>query len=250
MLRRIVEYAARGKVFKRKLPPKFGKTPLYVTPDSQLKYLSLWGDVFDNQLLKIAQTRIKENSIVWDIGANVGVFSFAAANIAKHGEVLAVEPDQWLISLIRRSMQLPQNRQLNLKSLSVAISDKNGVKNFYISKRGRALNQLETVRGLEKKEARETMLVPTLTLDTLLENFRPPTFIKIDVESAELPVLQGARKILTEIKPVLYIEVSENTKSAVTTLLCNHGYSLFSGKNMCQISVCEFNTLAISSEKI
>jgi precorrin-6B methylase 2 len=56
------------------------------------------------KLLAIAKELIKPGMVLWDIGANVGAFTMAAAYMAgKVGKVLAIEPDSWLTSLIRRS---------------------------------------------------------------------------------------------------------------------------------------------------
>lgn len=53
-------------------------------------------------------------------------------------------------------------------------------------------------------------LVPVTTLDTFVEHINIPNkirFIKIDVEGAELRVLQGSIKLLTEAKPLILCEL-------------------------------------------
>jgi FkbM family methyltransferase len=193
MLRTIVEKMARGISIKRQLPSRFGKTSLYVSPDSQLKYLKPGEQGLDSELLKIVDKWINENSIVWDIGANVGVFSFAAASIARNGFTLAVEADIWLNQLMRKSLSIHENSELNIQILPCAIADRNGIATFLISNRGRALNALE-LTGMRYGNIREKNTVATLTLDTLLDFCDAPTFIKIDVEGAELIVLNAAKK--------------------------------------------------------
>jgi FkbM family methyltransferase len=47
---------------------------------------------------------VKSNTTVWDIGANMGLFSFAAAALG--AEVLALEAGPRLAALLRRSAQL------------------------------------------------------------------------------------------------------------------------------------------------
>jgi FkbM family methyltransferase len=49
---------------------------------------------------------VRPGSVVWDIGASVGLFSFSAAALAGPGGfVLAIEPDVWLAHLLARSAQ-------------------------------------------------------------------------------------------------------------------------------------------------
>ena len=253
MIRVLAEKLSRQRILKRRLPSRFSSTPLYVSPDSQLKYLKLGSGAFDQDLLTIADQYINEYSQVWDIGANVGVFAFAAASLAKRGAVLAVEADIWLAQLMKKSLALKKNNKLNLKILPSAISDQCGVATFFISKRGRALNSLKIVGGGIIEGIRDEVVVPTLTLDSLLDFFHAPSFIKIDVEGAEAYVLRGSRKILEYIRPVIYIEVCSEANEEVMAIFNEWNYILFDGsKNIEEqepLSVCKFNTLAIPREK-
>jgi FkbM family methyltransferase len=254
MLRSILERLLREKHLKRRLPLRFGRTPLYVSPDAQLKFLKPGDGAFDSELLSVISEHIREDSVVWDIGANVGVFSFAAASTAKKGKVLAVEADIWLAQLITKSLRLKENQALNIRVLPCAVSDRNGVASFLIASRGRASNALETTSTRSQSGGiREKTTVPTLTLDTLLEFFDSPTFVKIDIEGAEAMALRGAGRLLAEVCPVIYIEVGAEANEAVTSILSKAGYVLFDGsvplKEQAPIDRCAYNTLAMPREK-
>jgi FkbM family methyltransferase len=254
-VRTIIERLSRGRYLKRRLPARFDHTPLYVSPDAQLKYLKPGNDAFDSELLKIVDEYVREDSVVWDIGANVGVFAFAAASVAKKGSALAVEADIWLAQLIRRSISLKENVGLDIQVLPSAIADKNGAATFLIAKRGRASNALEAVGGRSQAGGiRERVTVPTLTLDTLLDFFSPPTFAKIDVEGAEAMVLHGASRVLRDIRPTIYIEVGREADVEVTSVFRRNGYELFDGSAPVQeqepAASCAFNTLAVPREKL
>jgi FkbM family methyltransferase len=250
-LRAVVERLARGRTLKRRLPGRFAPTELYVSPDAQLKYVKPGVEAFDADLLRVVDTQIREDSIVWDIGANVGVFTFAAASVARKGMTLAVEPDIWLTQLLRRSQRLRKNVGLNVVVLPAAVADRDGIATFTIARRGRASNALESVGGrTESGGARETQTVPTLTLDTLLDFTPAPTFVKVDVEGAEALALRGAQRLLRDVRPTVYIEVGQEHSDEVAKRLTDHGYALFDGAQLANEARgptpnCAFNTLAI-----
>ena len=250
MLRSAVERFSRGKLIRRRLPRRFNHVPLYVSPDSQLKYMKPGEAAFDLELLKVVETFISDTSIVWDIGANVGVFSFAAAGVAKNGSVLAVEADIWLAQIVRKSLLLNENKNLNVDVLPCAIANEDGVATFLIAQRGRASNSLESIGGHSQTGGvRERVSVPTLTLDTLLNHFKAPTFLKVDVEGAETMVLQGATRLLRDIRPMIYIEVGDEENAEVTKILTESNYRLYDiSKDIVSqtpMEKCLFNTLAI-----
>jgi FkbM family methyltransferase len=250
MLRTLAERLGRGRIVKRRLPREFGRTALFVSPDAQLKYLKPGAAAFDANLLRLAEEIVRADSIVWDIGANVGVFSFAAASLARAGSVLAVEPDIWLARVVRRSAALKGNRRLDVRVLAAAASNVNGVATFLIARRGRASSALEAAGGrTEMGGVRERVVVPTLTLDTLLEHFDAPSVVKIDVEGAEHLVLQGAARLLRDVRPALIVEVGSEAREAATRILREAGYTLFDGDlpagERGEIPACAFNTLAV-----
>jgi FkbM family methyltransferase len=250
MLRTLAERLSRGRIIKRRLPREFGRTALFVSPDAQLKYLKPGAAAFDEGLLRLAKETVRADSVVWDIGANVGVFSFAAASLATKGSVLAVEPDIWLARIVRRSASLKKNRTLGVRVLAAAASNANGVATFLIAGRGRASSALEAAGGRsEMGGIRERVVVPTLTLDTLLEHFDRPSVVKIDVEGAEDLVLEGAGKLLSDVRPTLLIEVGSEARGAATRILRKAGYVLFDGDlppgERVEIPDCAFNTLAV-----
>jgi FkbM family methyltransferase len=245
MFRRWIEQLSRDSYFRRRLPTAFDRVPIYVSPDSQLKYMRLSSDAFDAGLLAVATDFLKPDFNMWDIGANVGVFTFAAATRIKKGKVLAVEADIWLAQLIQKSLSLNRERGFDITVLPAAVSDQLGVARFIIAARGRASNSLRSVRDSRSMGGvREEQTVSTLTLDVLLDNLFKPDFIKIDVEGAEKMVLDGAHKVLGEIRPMLYIEVSPDNCDAVTETLKSYKYRLVDGESRSPVEKCSFNTIA------
>src|SRR5687767_87149 len=167
MLRTLAERVSRGVVFRRRLPKRFRRLPIFVTPDAGLRFWRRNLDVADSQLFDWASEFVHAGDVVWDIGANVGLFSFASAvRAGSSGRVYAVEPDLWLATLLRRSASLTDYSRAPVEILPVAISDKIGLARFRIAARGRCANSLEDAGGSSQAGGvRETGWVATVTLD-------------------------------------------------------------------------------------
>src|SRR5579863_7207307 len=103
-LRSAVERASHRLVVRRRLPPPFEGARIYVSTEGGLRYLARTIAQVDPALLRLAADVVRGGDTVWDIGANMGLFTFAAAVMAgPEGRVLAVEPDTDLVGLLRRS---------------------------------------------------------------------------------------------------------------------------------------------------
>lgn len=229
--RKIAELASRGVVLKRKLPSQFGGAPLFVSPDSGLKYYRRDLRKVDPFLLTMAAELVRPGNVVWDIGANVGLFSFAAAGLAgSSGYVASVEPDGWLVSLLRRSASLNHPSRARVVVVPAAVSDSMGMAELHVASRARSAN---FIGGTERSEAGGTRRIDSViavTLDWLLDHLPPPQVLKIDVEGMEHRVLAGAYKLLTQVRPRIWCEVLACNAEATSTALHAAGYEILSGK--------------------
>ena len=231
MIRQLAERLARGRTLRRTLLVAGRRVPIHISPDAQLKYLKPGARAFDADLLELAERRLSADSVVWDVGSNVGTFAVAAAAVAQEGRVFAIEADIWLAGLLRRTAAEPAYAG-RIEVVPCAVAASAGVARFAIAARGRASNALEQGGGRSQMGGvREVVLVPTLPLDTLLDWLPPPSFVKIDVEGAELAVLQGAERLLREVRPSIYIEVDEASAEAVFALFTRHNYAGFDPAN-------------------
>ncbi|MEO8660329.1 MAG: FkbM family methyltransferase [Bryobacteraceae bacterium] len=225
-MRSIIERLSRQIVLRRKLPAEFGRRQIYVSPGSALRY---WGkiDGVDPKLLHNADKLVRPNDVVWDIGANVGLFAFsAAAKAGAGGTILAVEADAWLVNLLMRSSGIQDSMSAPVRVLSAAVSDSIGVASFHIAGRGRASNHLDGLQNSQAGGTQQIQSVLTVTLDWLLNHFPPPNLVKIDVEGAESLVLAGAERLLSQIRPRILCEVNAKSTEAVTKVFKHYGYLL------------------------
>jgi FkbM family methyltransferase len=232
VLRRWIERFSRGIVLRRRLPAELGGGELFVSPDSALK---LWHPDLrsvDEGLLRLAAELVGPGEVVWDVGANVGLFAFAAAHAAgPQGRVLAVEADPWLAGLLRRSAQARSAGSAPVEILPAAVMDRQGTVELCVSARGRAGNHLRAVRGSSQTGGvRQVQEIESVTLDGLLDSFPPPGLVKIDVEGAEALCLRGGEKLLREVRPRLLVEVAEPNADEIGARLRAEGYSIFDAR--------------------
>ncbi len=249
--RKAAEHLSRGIVFKRRLPSEFHRLPIYVSPEASLRYWLRMSKV-DPMLYRMARELVKPGAHVWDVGANVGLFSFCAAALAgPSGFVLAIEPDVWLAQLINRSSWRWKYTQACAAPVSVvctAISDRNQVSNLQISDRSRAASHLSETRGSTQAQgsrfSQPTLSVP---LDFLLDYFPAPTVLKIDTETHETHVLQGALRLLEMVRPVIWCEVSPENSKAVFDILNPLGYELYAAAAPARVPLdrASWDTLAL-----
>jgi FkbM family methyltransferase len=241
---------SRNLVLARRLPREFDSVRVYVSPDSALRFWRWQLGAEERRLLDWARELVGPGASVWDVGANVGVFAFAAASRAgRAGRVLAFEPDPFLAGLLRRTATAVPSQLAMVEVVEAAACERVGRARLHIAARGRASNHLEGAGRTTAGGIRDVREVAALTLDSLLSSCRAPDLLKIDVEGAEAAVLRGARELLRGHRPRLLCEVSAELQEVVTGELNELGYRLFDAERPAAqrqpIERAAWNTLAL-----
>ncbi len=231
MLRTIAERLSRGRSFRYQLPQIYGGCRIYISPEAGLRYwLPARALRTDQKLLMNAAETVKPGAVVWDVGANMGLFSFAAAGLAgSQGRVFALEPDAVMARLLRRSARL-NPAAAPVEVIPCAVSDNVALARFNIAKRSRTSNYLDGFGMSQTGGVREVETVLTVSLDWLAQQIPLPDVLKIDVEGAESNVFRGARQMLKERRPFLIFEMKASHWDEISHLLGGLGYTLFNSE--------------------
>jgi FkbM family methyltransferase len=175
---------------------------------------------------------IPEGSVLWDVGANIGLYTIYAAK-ARNCHVFAFEPSVFNLELLARNIFI-NSLQRQVSIVPIALSDKVGSNMFKMSntnlggalstfgesfdQNGNIMNEVfeyQTI-GVSMNDAVRLLEIPT------------PNYIKIDVDGIEHFILRGGANVLNKVDSVL-IEINDDFVSqAQQTIqhLTNAGLSL------------------------
>ncbi|HET9183244.1 MAG TPA: FkbM family methyltransferase [Candidatus Angelobacter sp.] len=247
VFRRALERFSRERVITRRLPVDLGRAKIFVSPDASLQFWYPRWSAKNRDLMDMASKTVKPGNVVWDIGANVGLYSFAAAwAVGEQGAVYAIEPDVLLCDLLQKSSASLSSGYAKVKPICAAVSDCLDLAELHIANRGRCANFIGK-GSTQHGGTRRVNLVPTLTLDWLAERLPAPDVIKIDVERMENRVLAGASNVL-ERHPRIVCECGSELSGEVTRIFKKFGYSLFDGDNsFAPVDHATWSTFAIAT---
>lgn len=205
--------------------------------DSVMQYYRLRSCAKEPETVRWIECYIKPGDVLYDIGANIGAYSFAAcSHCAGQITVHAFEPS------FSNYYYLCQNVILNGCQQSItphmmALAKESGVSvfNYQSTEAGTALHTLGA-RVDYKGEAFEPVHVQRVisySIDDLVSayGFPVPSHIKLDVDGIELDILHGAAKTLLDSR-VRSIQVEmcdyRETESTFTEFLGDKGFRLAS----------------------
>lgn len=186
---------------------------IWVSPTENLGYL-LGTD--EAHLQRAIRKYVAAGDTVYDVGANVGYVSLSLAKqVGNNGHVVAFEPVPRNIEAFRRNVEI--NGLTNVRLLEAAASDNAGDAVIRIAEN---FSTASLVWHRNNPSATQ-LRIRTVSIDELVEagEIGCPKFVKIDVEGAEGPVLQGMRRTLAAARPVLFVECSEAGREPAWHLL-------------------------------
>ena len=158
----------------------------------------------------------KKNSVFWDVGSNIGLYSCYAAK-KKNCDVFAFEPSYFNLPIL--SQNINYNRIQNKVSIiPLPLSDKISHSTFNMSDitEGGALSSFSSLKGYDGKNIKKNFYYKTFgtSIDKFLSQYRlkSPDYLKIDVDGIDHLVLKGGSKSILKCKSIL-IEINLKYKS-------------------------------------
>jgi FkbM family methyltransferase len=158
---------------------------------------------------------IPEGAVLWDVGANVGLYSVYAAK-KRNCRVFSFEPSVFNLELLARNISLNGLTE-QVCIIPLALSDHlgNSTMRMTTTEWGGALSTFGKDFGWDGKQIQQVFQFKTVGLSmddaARLLSIPSPNFVKMDVDGLEHFILKGGPGVLGEIEGIL-IEVNDDFK--------------------------------------
>lgn len=148
----------------------------------------------------------KQSSVIFDIGANTGLYALAAKAINPHAKVYAFDPVHLVYDKLRQNIVLNNS---DIIAVEMAASDSDGFATIYDTLHEHTLSVAVNKNLLPAGAKASEVRIETITLDSFIRKnkIQKIDLMKIDVETHEPEVLQGFKEHLSYFRPVLIIEI-------------------------------------------
>lgn len=181
---------------------------------------------------------IKKDEVLWDIGANIGIYSLFAAS--KKISTYSFEPFPGNYYLLSKNIEINEYSNY-ISAFCIAFSEKTGIDEFYMEDTGLGTAEhsfsVQTDWRGEEKQYKNSQKVIGFSIDDFIQYFHPefPNHLKIDVDGIEDSVLFGAKKTLNDkrLKSILIeLDVSRaGYYEGVKQFLADSGFTLTSKRH-------------------
>ncbi|MEI7584597.1 FkbM family methyltransferase [Runella sp.] len=159
---------------------------------------------FEDHILFVFQKLLSVDSIVLDIGANIGWYSLIAAQkIKAENHIYAFEPASNAYQKLLKHISLNEASQISAHNCCIADYEGEILLNICED------DAYNSVGNSPILNIQEQVNSPVINIDAFIEKYRIPKvdIIKIDTEGAEMLVLKGAKKTLQKFSPVIFLKL-------------------------------------------
>ncbi len=200
-----------------------------------------WGYLIENQLfwqgiegwekisLRLWAQLATRSGVIFDVGANTGIYSLIASTVNRKANVIAVEPIERVYKKLVHNIKL---NAFNITPLNVAISDQDGTAPIYDHAGSEHVLAVSLQKDWNQQHIVTTAVdVNIRTITTIMKelSLSHVALIKIDVEGHELNVLNGFKNIIERDRPTMLLELlSRETAAKIASLIGKVDYVFYS----------------------
>ncbi|MBS1647820.1 MAG: FkbM family methyltransferase [Bacteroidetes bacterium] len=177
--------------------------------ENEIFWLGLTGG-WEKESIKIWLKLCEKSNVVFDVGANTGVYALMAKAVNKQSRVFAFEPNPYFYKMLCDNIKI---NNYNIIPIDKIVSNTNDTQT------------IEDYSGQVKE-----LSLNAITLDFFIKQQNLPVvdLIKIDVETHEPLVFEGFLKYLKLFKPTILVEIlNEEIANKIQDSVQSLGYLYF-----------------------
>jgi len=190
-------------------------------------HLYMYGPKKNEKIVPLMERYAQPGGVAIDVGAHSGYFTLCLSDaVGANGKVYAFEASPVIYAELRETID--SNGLGNILAFNNAVSDKSEQTDFYLAPNWKS--EISSMRHGEGKR----ISIEAVALDDVIPDSQPVSFVKIDVEGAEMKVLKGMEAIIQRDAPVMVIEISDSwlkelgsSSAEVFDFLFRHGYEIY-----------------------
>ena len=175
---------------------------------------------YEQQNTKLLKLKLKEDSIILDVGAHYGFYTLFCAAKTPKGKIISIEAEKDIFKYLVENVNL--NDYNNIQCLNYAVWNTDDYE-IPIYKSQNGFPNAGCFGSGDKFS-----LVKTRTLDRIVTEYKLEIidWLKIDVEKAEVHVLEGAKDALSITKNVLIEIHTKKIGLKCEKILKNAGFAI------------------------
>ena len=197
---------------------------------------------YEHEIQAILLSAARRDTVVFDIGANIGVSVIPLLSRGDGCRVVSIEASPNVLPFLARThSECPHKGRWEI--VRKAVTDRAG-ESISCTVHRSGGDVYDGIKHTGRADSAETITVPTTTVDAEWEERGRPTvsLIKIDTEGAEIGVLKGAKECVQVCRPSIITEWSPknfvaygNDPSDMWTLARDFGYDVFAIPTMAPV---------------
>lgn len=185
---------------------------LLIRGDLISSYVNMLGHWADIEVDLFRALLPAQGGVCVEVGANIGMHSVPLSRLCEGGEVVCYEPQRPVFHVLCANLAL--NDRLNVRTRHAAVGEKSGRITIQTGAYDQPWNygSFSIDKGFStegqfagKVESEEVDMV-ALDKDPALAQLERLDLLKIDAEGHELAVLKGARKLIKQFQPAVFVE--------------------------------------------
>jgi FkbM family methyltransferase len=187
-----------------------------------------WLGTYEPELQSALRRFIPSGAVIFDVGANIGYVSLLLAKAAgEAGKIFAFEALPSNVEQLRRNVALnAMEKQVTV--IDRAVTEAPGPVRFLVHASG-GMGKVAGSAGREDRYKSE-VTVQGISLDEFVygQGNPAPQVVKMDIEGGEVLALPGMRRVLTEARPLMLMELhGPESCRAAWEMLTSAGYEIF-----------------------